>query len=225
MLISLVSHKYYKDRMRQRKEAEQKMGIDLELVRLRYPDETREFYNNKTKSYRWLVEETLTSLKAKYPNESEVSYFKRIQEFCILIATVFESEDNVSLRVEKLENFYWMLDMILASLDKKFLNETEKSHMERIQEFCWSITKMFMPLDENSSSYDVNKSDVKEMDEFYWFLNMTLSSIREKYPHETKEYHIKVMEEYLWLVDMVLMSIGNIHQSEVKKIKEYWGLE
>ena len=211
--------------MRQTKETEQDIGIDLELARLRYPDATKNFYDKKIKSYRWLIEATLTSLKGKYPNESEVSYYKRVQEFCMLIATVFGSEDNVSIRVEKLENFYWMLDSILASLDKKFLNETEKSHMERLQEFCWSVTKMFMPLDEDSSSIEVNKSDVKEMDEFYWFLNMTLSSLKEKYPHETKEYHIKVMEEYLLLVDMVFTSIGNIHQSEVKKIKEYWGVK
>lgn len=211
--------------MNQTEKTAQDIGIELELVRLRYPEGTKEFYESKIKSYRWLVEATITSLKAKYPNESEVARFKRIQEFCILIATVFESEDEIPLRVQKIENFYWMIDRILASLDEKFTNETEKSHFERIQEFCWSIIRMFMPLDEDSTSYDVNKSHAKEMEDFYWFLNMTLSSIKEKFPHETKEYHIKVMEEYLWFVDMIFMSIGNIHQSEVKKIKEYWGIE
>jgi hypothetical protein len=33
------------------------------------------------------------------------------------------------------------------------------------------------------------------------------------------------MEEYLWFVDMIFNSIGNLDQSQVKNIKDYWGLE
>lgn len=217
------------------KEVEGDIGIDLELARLRYPNNTKEHINEKIGKYRWLVEEALTSLKTRYSQESEVSYFKRIQDFCMQANVIVGLEDDISVRVQKLENFCWILDMILTAMDDKYPNEKEEYHMEKIQEFCWSIVEMFMPSDNTSNSYisDNNTSGsygngenrANEMVDFYWFLNMMLTSMKTKYPHETKEYHIKEMEEYLWFVDMTFNSSGNIDHSQAKKIKEYWGLE
>ena len=138
---------------------------------------------------------------------------------------IFELEDNISIRVQNIENFCWILDMILTAMDDKYPNEKEEYHMEKIQEFCMAISKMFAPIDNYRSGTYTEENRAKEMSDFYWFLNMTLTSMKTKYPHETKEYHIKEMEEYLWFVDMIINSSGNIDQSRVKKIKEYWGLE
>jgi hypothetical protein len=135
-------------------------------------------------------------------------------------------EDDISIRVQKMENFCWILDMILTAMDEKYPNEKEEYHMEKIQEFCFAIAKMVGPIDiDTAGTYDTEENRAKEMADFYWFLNMTLTSMKTKYPHETKEYHIKEMEEYLWFVDMIINSSGNIDQSQVNKIKEYWGLE
>jgi hypothetical protein len=135
-------------------------------------------------------------------------------------------EDNISVRVQKIENFCWILDMILIAMDDKYPNEKEEYHMEKIQQFCFAISNMFMPSDDDTSgTYDTGMNHVKEMADFYWFLNMTLTSMKTKYPHETKEFDIKEMEEYLWFVDMTFNSTGNIDQSHVKKIKQYWGIK
>lgn len=202
------------------------VDIDLELARLRYPDVTKEHLDKKIGKYRWLVEEALTSLETRYSQESEVSHFKRIQDFCMQANIILGLENDVTRRVQKIENFCWMLDLILTAMDDKYPNEKEEYHMEKIQEFCWSIVSMFIPIDDNTStSYDTIQNRAKEMADFYWFLNMILTSMKTKCPHETKEYHIKEMEEYLWFVDMVFNSSGNIDQSQVKKIKEYWGIE
>jgi hypothetical protein len=202
------------------------IDIDVELARLRYPSGTKEHLMEKIQDYRWLVEETLTSLKTKYSQESEVSHFKRIQGFCMQTNVIFEEEDDVSIRVQKLENFCWILDMILTAMDDKYPNEKEEFHMEKIQQFCLAISKMLGSLDiDTAGLYDTEENRAKEMTHFYWFLNMTLTSMKTKYPHETKEYHIKEMEEYLWFLNMIFNSSGNIDQAQVKKIKEYWGLE
>ena len=202
------------------------IGIDLELARLRYPNGTKEHLNEKIQDYRWLVAETLTSLIAKCSLESEVSHFKRIQEFCMQVNVIFEFEDKVLVRVQKLQNFCWILGLVLTAMDDKYPNEKEEYHMEKIQEFCWSLSKMFILLDNDiSESYNTKENHAKEMADFYWLLNMTLTSMKTKYPHETKEYHIKEMEEYLWFLEMIFNPSGNIDQSQVKKIKEYWGLQ
>jgi hypothetical protein len=113
--------------------------------------------------------------------------------------------------------------MILTAMDDKYPNEKEEFHMEKIQRFCLEISEMFGLLDNGTSgNYDTEENRAKEMADFYWFLNMTLTSMKTKYPHETKEYHIKEMEEYLWFLDMIFNSSGNIDQAQVKKIKEYW---
>jgi hypothetical protein len=208
------------------KEVEEDIDIDLELARLRYPNVTKEHLNEKIGKHRWLVEEAVTSLKTRYSQESDVSHFKRIQDFCMQANVILGLEDDVSIRVQILENFCWILDMILRAMDDKYPNEKEEYHMEKIQQFCFAISKMFMPLyDDTSGCYDTGESHVKEMVDFYWFLNMTLTSMKTKYPHETKEFDIKEMEEYLWFVDMTFNSSGNIDQAQVKKIKEYWGIK
>ncbi len=135
------------------------MNIDLELARLRYPQDTKERLDEKVKDYRPIVEEALTSLKSKYSQESKVSHSKRIQEFCMEANIIFELEDEISARVQKLEYFCWILDMILTAMDKKYPNEKEELHMQKIQQFCLAISKMFMPLDDDvSGSYDRRKS-------------------------------------------------------------------
>jgi predicted DNA-binding protein len=174
---------------------QENIDIDLELARLRYPQDTKERLDEKVKDYRPIVLEALTSLKNRYSEESEVSHFKRIQEFCMQANIIFELGDEIPKRV----------------------------HMQKIQQFCFVISKMFMPLDNDTSgTYDTGENHIKEMVDFYWFLNMTLTSMKTKFPHETKEYHIKEMEDYLWFVDMTFNSAGNIDQSQAKKIKEYW---
>jgi predicted DNA-binding protein len=212
--------------MKQTNETERDIEIDLELARLRYPNGTKEHLTEKIHDYRWLVEEILTSLKTKYSQESDVSHFKRIQDFCMQVNVIFELEDKIPTRVQKLENFCWILDMILTAMDDKYPNEEEEFHMEKIQRFCLAISEMFGSLDNDTSgTYGTDENRAKEMADFYWFLNITLTSMKTKYPHETKEYHIKEMEDYLWFLDMIFNSSGNIDQAQVKKIKEYWGLE
>ena len=202
---------------------QENIDIDLELARLRYPQDTKERLDEKVKDYRPIVLEALTSLKNRYSEESEVSHFKRIQEFCMQANIIFELGDEIPKRVQKLEYFCWILDMILTAMDDKYPNEKEEFHMQKIQQFCFVISKMFMPLDNDTSgTYDTGENHIKEMVDFYWFLNMTLTSMKTKFPHETKEYHIKEMEDYLWFVDMTFNSAGNIDQSQAKKIKEYW---
>lgn len=212
--------------MGRKKERVEDIGIDLEFARLRYPRGTKKFYEEKIKSYRSFVEEALTSLKAKYSHETEVSHFRRIQEFCMQFNIIFESEDDISPRVQKIENFCWILEEILISMDGKYPNETEESHIEKLQEFCRSIGKMFLTFDNNTrASRATIETHAREMTDFYWFLNMTLTSMKTKYPNEMKEFHIKEMEEYLWFVDMIFNSVGNLDQSQVKIIKDYCGLE
>ena len=207
------------------REVQGNVDTDLDLARLRYPNVTKEYLNEKIANYRWLVEEALTSLRTRYSQESEVSHFKRIQDFSMQANVVLGLEDDVSIRVQKLENFCWILDMILTAMDDKYPNEKEEFHMQKIQQFCSAISKMVMPLDNDTSgTYDTGENHVKEMVDFYWFLNMTLTSMKTKFPHEMKEYHIKEMEDYLWFVDMTFNSAGNIDQSQAKKIKEYWGI-
>ena len=226
LLIALLEIEKIEGRLAKREDREGDISIDLELAHQRYPQGTKEHLSEKIEDYRWLVEETLTSLKAKYSQESELSYFKRIQEFCMQTIVIFQVEENVSVRVQKLENFCWILDMILTAMDDKYPNEKEEFHLEKIHEFCLAISEMFGPLDNDTSgAYDTDENRAKEMVDFYWFLNMTLTSMKTKYPHETKEYHIKDMEEYLWFLDMIFNSSRNIDQSQVKKIKEYWGLK
>jgi hypothetical protein len=204
---------------------QENIDIDLELARLRYPQDTKERLDEKVKDYRPIVLEALTSLKNRYSQESEVSHFKRIQEFCMQASIIFELGDEIPKRVQKLEYFCWILDMILTAMDDKYPNEKEEFHMQKIQQFCFVISKMFMPLDNDTSgTYDTGENHVKEMVDFYWFLNMTLTSMKTKFPNETKEYHIKEIEDYLWFVDMTFNSAGNIDQSQAKKIKEYWGI-
>lgn len=204
------------------------IGIDLELARLRYPHGTKEHLREKIQDYRWLVEETLITLKAKYSQESDVTHFKRIQEFCMQVNAIFELEHNISVRVQKLENFYWIVDMILTAMDDKYPNEKEELHMEKIQQFSLAIFEMFGPLDNDTrGTYDTEEKEkrAREMADLYWFLNMTLTLLKTKYPHELKEYHIKEMEEYFWFLDMIFNSSGNIDQAQVTKIKEHWGLQ
>ena len=202
------------------------ININPEVARLRYPNVTKEQLNEKIGKYRWLVEDALTSIKTRHSQESEVSHFKRIQDFCMQANVILGLEEDVTIRVQRIENFCWVLDLILTAMDDKYPNEKEENYMEKIQEFCCSIVEMFMPIDGNANdSNDTEHNRAKEMVDFYWFLNMTLTSMKTKFPHETKEYHIKEMEEYLWFVDMVFNSSGNIDQSQVKKINEYWGME
>jgi len=212
--------------MGRKKERVENIDIDLEFARLRYPRGTKKFYKEKIKNYRAFVEEALTTLKAKYSHESEVLHFERIQEFCMQFNIIFESEDDISSRVQKIENFCWILEGILISMDEKYPNETEESHIEKLQQFCWSIGKMFLQFDnDTSASRSTIETHAREMTDFYWFLNMTLTSMKAKHPNEMKQFHIKEMEEYLWFVDMIFNSIGNLDQSQIKKIKDYWGLD
>ncbi|NAL78681.1 hypothetical protein [Nitrososphaera sp. AFS] len=117
------------------REVEGNVDIDLDLARLRYPNVTKEYLNEKIVNYRWLVDEALTSLRTRYSQESEVSHFKIIQDFSMQANVVLGLEDDVSIRVQKLENFCWILDMILTAMDDKYPNEKEEFHMQKIQHF------------------------------------------------------------------------------------------
>ena len=76
-----------------------------------------------------------------------------------------------------------ILDMILTAMDKKYPNEKEELHMQKIQQFCLAISKMFMPLDDDVSGfYDTEEDRAKENGGFLLVFEYDVNINEDKIP-------------------------------------------